>query len=194
MTQNVKVAGEAAVSSLVQEINKKLTKVSSMPESPALNTIVLYVGTTTGSYVQGGIYQYDGTSWNQINQSGGDTTNCYETTDTAETALDDADYIPFYDSSATAKRKSLWSNIKSTLKTYFDTIYSTITTSKTASSEGTDLSLVTTGEKYIWNNKQNALTFDTTPTSGSSNPVTSDGIYDFMSDIINDFETILSSI
>lgn len=49
--------------------------------------------------------------------------NCYETTDTAETAIDDADYFPFYDSSATAKRKSLWSNIKSVLKTYFDTLY-----------------------------------------------------------------------
>lgn len=48
---------------------------------------------------------------------------CYQTGDTAETNLDDADYVPFYDSSATAKRKSLWSNIKSVLKTYFDTLY-----------------------------------------------------------------------
>lgn len=51
--------------------------------------------------------------------------NCYETTDTAETTIDDADYFPFYDSSASGKRKSLWSNIKAKLKTYFDTLYST---------------------------------------------------------------------
>lgn len=53
--------------------------------------------------------------------------NKYGTDDTAETGIDDADYFPFYDSSATAKRKSLWSNIKAVLKTYFDTLYATIT-------------------------------------------------------------------
>ena len=45
---------------------------------------------------------------------------------TAETALADADYVPFYDTSATAHRKTLWSNIKSVLKTYFDTLYATL--------------------------------------------------------------------
>lgn len=33
--------------------------------------------------------------------------------------------------------------------------------SKTAASSGTDVSLVTTGEKYTWNNKQNALSTET---------------------------------
>ena len=46
---------------------------------------------------------------------------------TAETALVDADYVPFYDTSATSHRKTLWSNIKSVLKTYFDTLYATLT-------------------------------------------------------------------
>lgn len=36
---------------------------------------------------------------------------------------------------------------------------------------------VTDAEKATWNGKQDALTFDSTPTGGSSNPVTSDGIY-----------------
>ena len=79
--------------------------------------------------------------------------NAYVTGDTAETALADGDYFPFYDTSATGKRKTLWSNIKSVLKTYFDTLYSTVKTSETAASGGTTLSLVTTGEKYTWNSK-----------------------------------------
>lgn len=36
---------------------------------------------------------------------------------------------------------------------------------------------VTDSEKDTWNAKQNALTFDTTPTPGSSNPITSGGVY-----------------
>lgn len=47
----------------------------------------------------------------------------YQTDDSAETALADGDYFPFYDTSASGKRKTLWSNIKSVLKTYFDTLY-----------------------------------------------------------------------
>ena len=35
---------------------------------------------------------------------------------------------------------------------------------------------VTDTEKATWNAKQNALTFDTTPTAGSTNPVTSGGV------------------
>ena len=60
------------------------------------------------------------------------TTNAYLVNDIAETTLDDADYVPFYDTSATAKRKTLWSNIKSVLKTYFDTLYSNKISSPTA--------------------------------------------------------------
>ena len=36
---------------------------------------------------------------------------------------------------------------------------------------------VTTAQKASWDSKQSTLTFDSTPTSGSANPVTSDGIY-----------------
>ena len=54
-----------------------------------------------------------------------DVSTKYDTGDTSETTLDDADYFPFYDNSASAKRKSLWSNIKAKLKTYFDSIYLT---------------------------------------------------------------------
>lgn len=36
---------------------------------------------------------------------------------------------------------------------------------------------VTAAQKTTWSNKQNALTFDSAPTSGSTNPVTSGGVY-----------------
>ena len=52
--------------------------------------------------------------------------NYYQTGDTAETDLADADYVPFYDTSATAKRKTLWSNIKTKLKAYFDGLYASL--------------------------------------------------------------------
>ena len=55
-----------------------------------------------------------------------ESANAYQIGDTAETTIDDADYFPFYDSSATAKKKTLWSNIKSVLKTYLDAFYSVI--------------------------------------------------------------------
>lgn len=51
------------------------------------------------------------------------TDTCYATSDTAETTIADGDYFPFQDVSANGKRKTLWSNIKSVLKTYFDTLY-----------------------------------------------------------------------
>ena len=50
----------------------------------------------------------------------------FQTSNANEIELADADYFPFYDTSATAKRKTLWSNIKSVLKTYFDSLYATI--------------------------------------------------------------------
>lgn len=52
-----------------------------------------------------------------------DVSDKYATGDDASTDLADGDYIPFYDSSASAKKKSLWSNIKALLKSYFDSIY-----------------------------------------------------------------------
>ncbi len=40
---------------------------------------------------------------------------------------------------------------------------------------------ITAAERTAWNAKQNTLTFDTTPKSGSTNPVTSGGIYSALS-------------
>lgn len=43
--------------------------------------------------------------------------------------------------------------------------------------EDSDHRVVTDSEKFSWNAKQAALTFDSSPTSESYNPVTSDGVY-----------------
>ena len=42
---------------------------------------------------------------------------------TTENDIADADELAFYDTSASARRKTAWSNIKAKLKTYFDTLY-----------------------------------------------------------------------
>ena len=98
-TQNIKFAGEAAINALASEINKKLTKVSSMPESPDLNMTVLYVGATTSSYTQGGIYQWDGTQWNLLSGGGGgapvwgNITGTLSNQTDLQNALNNIDYI-----------------------------------------------------------------------------------------------------
>jgi len=45
-----------------------------------------------------------------------------------------------------------------------------------------------------WNSKQNALTFDTTPTSDSTNPVTSGGIYTYVNTIVGDISNAIDLI
>lgn len=44
------------------------------------------------------------------------------------------------------------------------------------------------------NAKQDKLTFDTTPTSGSTNPVTSDGVVKYTNQVVGDINTILDEI
>lgn len=42
---------------------------------------------------------------------------------------------------------------------------------------------ITAAERTAWNGKQNALTFDTTPTAGSTNPITSGGVKEALDDL-----------
>lgn len=86
---------------------------------------------STNAITQGGTDLVEsGAVYTEVNSLNTALTNKYGTDDTAETTIDDADYFPFYDTSATAKKKSLWSNIKSVLKTYFDTLYASISVTK----------------------------------------------------------------
>lgn len=61
----------------------------------------------------------------------------YHTNDGTESTFADSDYVPFYDSSASAPKKSTWSNFKAKLKAYFDTVYlSEIPTASTSTLGG----------------------------------------------------------
>ena len=67
---------------------------------------------------------------------------------------------------------------------YMNRDNNTTYTSKAAASGGTATSLCTTGEKYTWNNKQNALTFDNAPNQNSSNPVKSGGVKTYVDNAV----------
>lgn len=72
---------------------------------------------TISSAAQDQILKYNGSGW--VNSSVPEDTTKYGTSDSASIDLADADYIPFYDSSASAKKKTLWSNIKTVLANTF---------------------------------------------------------------------------
>ena len=94
-------------------------------EASLYNGCLAYVTATKKYYSYDSSNSVDTTTgrWREYQSGSGEDAKAYHTDDTAETTLADADYFPFYDSSATAKKKTLWSNIKSSLKTYFDTLY-----------------------------------------------------------------------
>lgn len=91
-----------------------------LENKPSINSVTLSGNKTTSDL---------GISYNDLENKPTipSTSDCYKTTDSAGTGLDDADSIPYYNASAPGKSNTTWSIIKSTLKTYFDTIYSTIT-------------------------------------------------------------------
>ena len=97
-----------------------------MATNPYVNKVIygdqtvidLTMDTLTASNLSAGVTGHDRSGAPIVG-----TANYYSPSDTAETTIDDADYFPYYDTSATAKRKSLWSNIKSVLKTYFVSLF-----------------------------------------------------------------------
>jgi hypothetical protein len=75
-----KYLDKTGVEHIADYVNRKLTVVSSMPSSPVDGQTVLYIGETTETFIQGGIYSYDDTSskWVLISSVDVDLTN-YET-------------------------------------------------------------------------------------------------------------------
>ena len=92
----------------------KFTKFEGGGGANALNDLT---DVTISSAAQNQILKYNGSGW--VNSAIPEDTTKYGTSDSASTDLADADYIPFYDSSASAKKKTLWSNIKTVLANTF---------------------------------------------------------------------------
>lgn len=110
------------------ELNKKADKVASaisghlagldgngnLTDSGVVaNDVIQKVATATGLLKDDGTV--DTTTYAPSNKA-------YLTDDTAETTIDDTDYFPFYDTSATGKRKTLFSSIVNKLKNTFATL------------------------------------------------------------------------
>lgn len=115
----------------------------------------------------------------------------------AKTTPVDADVIPILDSAAgNAIKKLSWANIKATLKTYLDTLYSAIghthaasaitsTATGDVSATNVQAAIVELASEKLSTSAaastyQTKLTFDSNPTASSTNPVTSGGVYSAM--------------
>lgn len=110
--------------------------VQTLPSTGEANVIYLVPKATAQTQNIYDEYIYTNNAWEKIGDTEIDLSGYYSTGDTAETNLADGDYVPFYDTSATAKRKTLWSNIKAKLKDYFDGIYATISSLATVATSG----------------------------------------------------------
>lgn len=82
----------------------------------------------------GGV-KIDGTSIT-INSSGVISTDGYAVGDTVDSTIDDTDYMPFYDTSASAKKKITWANVKTVLANAFARITAVTTNSFAISTSG----------------------------------------------------------
>lgn len=88
--------------------------------SGGLTFTIRKIRDTSGNIMLQLIEQSGGTSYRLIKAVSTDD-KYYSIDDPAETDLADGDYVPFYDTSAGAKKKSLWSNVINKLKSIFVT-------------------------------------------------------------------------
>lgn len=104
-------SAKAVVDGVTTALNGKVDKVSGK-------------GLSTNDYSDADKTIVDGVT-SALNEKA-DKTETYLVNDAAEVSLTDNDKFPFYDISVTATKHSTWSNIKSKLKTYFDTLYAAV--------------------------------------------------------------------
>lgn len=93
------------------------------------------------------------------------------------------------DVTATAAEVNFLSGVTSNVQTQLDAKHPTIDAGHKLNADLVDDAaatnkFVTAAEKATWNAKQDALTFDATPTSGSSNPVTSGGVFAYCANFL----------
>ena len=99
-------------------------QVNTLPTASAsvAGKIYQYIGSTTSSYTHGYFYEcvLQSGVYKWVNSPTQDTPSVsdkYDVNDTAETTIADGDYFPFYDVSASEKRKTLFSNLVDKIKT-----------------------------------------------------------------------------
>lgn len=149
------------------------------------------VDTYTITYTDGTTSTFEVT-----NGEAGTDPNAYHTNDgTINGSLDNNDMIPFYQNSSSATKKTSWSNFKSRLKTYFDTLYNKITVSIGASSgsaayNATKSQQITIdgvatdidGTKYLETSSTSTPSTGTTRFTFTHSSISSNGVYDFYCD------------
>lgn len=69
----------------------------------------------------------------------------------AASAITDTDEVPFWEATANALRKITWANIKATLKTYFDTLYVSLTQTANRILISNSSGVVTTDADLVYN-------------------------------------------
>lgn len=78
---------------------------------------------------------------------------------------------------------------KSVYDTTIEDIYQSIPSDLADLADDETHRVVTDTEKSTWNGKQNALTFDNTPTKSSANPVKSGGVYSALADLYDGYDS-----
>lgn len=140
---------------------------------------------------------------NTLNNNKASKDSTYGTGDTAETAIADGDYFPYYDISANAKRKTLWSNIVNTLKEIF--ALKSALTDGSVTKVGTGSVGGTTTPVYIKNGVPTAMTgalpvalggtgnttVDNVPTEDSAKMVKSGGVYSAIKEVSDHVDEII---
>lgn len=83
---------------------------------------------------------------------------------------------------------------KSVYDTTIEDIYQSIPSDLADMADDATHRVVTDAEKSTWNGKQNALTFDNTPTKSSANPVKSGGVYSALADLYDGYDSTTETL